>query len=885
MSETMRICLLILFFASPLCADDWPTHQHDNQRTGQSNETLTMPLHLQWSHRLPRPEPAWPLPAKQDYWHRKTNLQPRIVHDRAHGIVAADGRAFVSSATDDQLRAFDIETGEQLWSAFAEGPIRLAPTVWKDLVLFAADDGCVYGVDTSTGKRQWKTRPSEIGPRRIPGNGRIISERPIRSGVMVKDDGTGYFAAGIFPLQGAFFFSIDARSGKIIDQAKIEKSIQGYLEQQAGQVFAPTGRDPKGFAVKGKASPTKLRKTTPTKGSYCVVRDAQHTFLGRDNKVVATNGDEDVWKAKVSGRVYDMAVADGRLFVSTDQGMLYAFGSGQRTEPSTHTQAMVKPSTIPDEWLRPGYVLYVDPDNSSIKEIISRGKHAASQTIVAVKSQTRANALRQRFNEDGVYGRVVVHEVDPSDLPYGDNLFHKVYGENSESFVRHAMPQRARELAPGRSWTHAYGGAGNKASSNAKVGAKSMLLQWFGGPGPRNMVDRHMRTMPPLAHHGIMYVPGLDRVIAVDSFTGTILWERKIPKSTRIGMLKDCGWMVACDDGLLVAVEDELLQITTERNGTSNQKTLFTLPGGNRHWGYLASVGDLILGSMTIPGSHRKTINREAILEGAYSDYRPIVCSDRLFGLKSDTGKLQEAWTYKSSGAILNPTIAANKNSVMFIESQSVDIAEAKGRIRLVDFLKQDAKLVSIDLQTGKKQWNVDLPETHGAQNAFVLCDNEHTALVCSRNDKTVFYDVRVYSSIDGNELWTSTQDNKKRPGGDHGEQDKHPVLIGNKLIVEPYGYDLDTGSKLTEIDLSKRGYGCGTLSGSAEALFFRSGNPASYSLKSNKINPVNSVTRPSCWINMVPAEGLLLIPEGSSGCVCNFPIQTSMAFVPAERD
>jgi hypothetical protein len=43
----------------------------------------------------------------------------------------------------------------------------------------------------------------------------------------------------------------------------------------------------------------------------------------------------------------------------------------------------------------------------------------------------------------------------------------------------------------------------------------------------------------------------------------------------------------------------------------------------------------------------------------------------------------------------------------------------------------------------------------------------------------------------------------------------------------------------------------------------------------------LTTVSRPGCWINIIPAGGLLLIPEASSGCTCNFPIQASMALMP----
>jgi len=43
----------------------------------------------------------------------------------------------------------------------------------------------------------------------------------------------------------------------------------------------------------------------------------------------------------------------------------------------------------------------------------------------------------------------------------------------------------------------------------------------------------------------------------------------------------------------------------------------------------------------------------------------------------------------------------------------------------------------------------------------------------------------------------------------------------------------------------------------------------------------LNQVTRPGCWINMIPAGGLILIPEASSGCTCGFSLQTSLAYIP----
>ena len=41
---------------------------------------------------------------------------------------------------------------------------------------------------------------------------------------------------------------------------------------------------------------------------------------------------------------------------------------------------------------------------------------------------------------------------------------------------------------------------------------------------------------------------------------------------------------------------------------------------------------------------------------------------------------------------------------------------------------------------------------------------------------------------------------------------------------------------------------------------------------------------RPGCWINFIPAGGLLLVPEASSGCTCPFPIVCTTVFKPTSE-
>jgi hypothetical protein len=115
---------------------------------------------------------------------------------------------------------------------------------------------------------------------------------------------------------------------------------------------------------------------------------------------------------------------------------------------------------------------------------------------------------------------------------------------------------------------------------------------------------------------------------------------------------------------------------------------------------------------------------------------------------------------------------------------------------------------------------------------------------------------------------------------GSHGEQWQHPLINAGTVYSKPYAFDLETGEKKAYKWL--RGcHGCGGISGSANYLFGRGSNPRYYPITAQNSEGIQltEVTRPGCWINIIPAGGLVLIPESSSGCTCGYAVQTSLAF------
>jgi len=169
-------------------------------------------LHLHWVRDLPPLTPAWP-------------DQPRLsAIDAAPKPVVAGKTVLLSSSRTDSLTAYDADTGEEKWRFTTNGPIRLAPAVWRERVYVASDDGYLYCLGSEDGELLWKFRggPSD---RKILGNERLISMWPMRAGPVVAEDSsadpeqtraTVYCAAGIWPFMGIFLHALDAQTGQVV---------------------------------------------------------------------------------------------------------------------------------------------------------------------------------------------------------------------------------------------------------------------------------------------------------------------------------------------------------------------------------------------------------------------------------------------------------------------------------------------------------------------------------------------------------------------------------------------------------------------------------------------------------------------------------------------
>ena len=296
-------------------AADWPTYQHDYARTGVARESLLAPFTDGWVHRSRHaPRPAWRGEAKWDGWNKVYDLKSRQIFDYAYHPVIADGLLYYGSSADDKIYCLDAATGEQRWTFFTEGPVRLAPTIADGRVFVGSDDGHAYCLDAKSGKLIWKT---QLGPRdyRIPGNSRIISRWPLRTGIIVIGD-LAYCAAGMFPSEGVLITAIEADTGKIKWQQKqTDLPAQGYMLASHTRLYVPAGRN--NPVVLNRADGKRIRVVSGQGGTYALLTGDNLVFgPGKTGTLGFVESNQSDQLATFKGN--HMIVTPSRSFLQSD---------------------------------------------------------------------------------------------------------------------------------------------------------------------------------------------------------------------------------------------------------------------------------------------------------------------------------------------------------------------------------------------------------------------------------------------------------------------------------------------------------------------------------------------------------------------------------------
>ena len=678
------------------------------------------------------------------------------------------------------------------------------------------------------------------------------------------------------------------------------------------------------------------------------------------------------WKAPVEGRIWGLAVANGTLYAAADSGALYCFrngvGKSKEITPSRSTASdpafveAAKTALSQTGRSRGICVIAGGGEGMLAAEIARQSKF---NVVILEPDPSRAAAQRKNLNATGIYGtRVVVRQESGAALsgyPFGmANLLLseealetgrypyppekllpllQPYGGVVVVASRKGVPDLAgwpgSELSPwkavpgakvgdwrvairgalpgGGQWPTVTGTPGNSMNtgeSRVPAAGADLALQWFGAPFASESIDRHAVPMPPLFMNGIAVILGREgKVIVLDAYNGTRLWDLVIPDTDRILASHNSSPLVFSADGrfLFAVAGEECWKFDAI---TGEKKAVFKGIIDGTRWGYIGSCGGVLIGTSQGGMDFSTTGGKqtEASVDWAFS--APAVSRD-IFAMDPESGK--KLWTF-SDGLILNPSIAIGNGRIFLAQSRnSAASANKAGNMKMGDWIAKDqaggAEIVALDVVTGKAAWRAPIERALDAESHWIMyLTVAGDSVLATRslfkkegNGSRRGYDFELLDAKTGASRWNRwfpSLDDGKHFGLSYGKNSlsARPIIVGDKFWLRTnfdarsilgmvFEFSLTTGEPVGKpIPTGSHDAGCSVAMGSENALYFRDYEHASLDLATGKEYRLTGSTRPSCWPSTLPAGGILFAPEGGAGCSCGLSYQLSFALAPQRK-
>jgi len=569
---------------------------------------------------------------------------------------------------------------------------------------------------------------------------------------------------------------------------------------------------------------------------------------------------------------------------------------------------------------------------------IALAKASQLNVMVFDKDADRINKFRKKAYAMGIYGRrVTAFHISSNELPVTACLANVILSERA--LANEKLPltksEAARLLRPNggtlvlpdtatakawagsikkqgdvlgyrrpaltgsADWSHQYGNAANTTYTAEEMGgaqqASDLKLQWLGRPGADFNIDRQPRVSAPLAVNGRLFHQGMNRIIALDAYNGAVLWSMEVPDFRRLNVPHDSSNWCADAEHLYMVVEENAWVVDAATGKVLEYLQIPSKMRESHQWGYIANEGDLLIGTSVRSGSHYKEFwgSVHWFDKVGSAGATTQVCSDKIFGYNKTDWK--GLWAY-GEGVIINSSISLRDGKLYFLENRD---PKWKGQTtgRIVDkALWLNLHVVCLDAKTGKKKWDEKLPpfKHMDGKNGFI---QSAYGLVSDHGYLTVFSEsvltegkfkgggqfvYHLFDQSNGKRKWS--QETAWRHNH-HGAHISHPIMLEDIVFTDPYSVNLKTGKVLPD-RLAHR-QKCPTPVAWKNGLMFRGTAPESGSItlvmwneKDKQLTGWNRL-RPNCWLNSLPTQGGLIMPEGGGGCSCGGWMETSVGFLP----
>ncbi len=554
-------------------------------------------------------------------------------------------------------------------------------------------------------------------------------------------------------------------------------------------------------------------------------------------------------------------------------------------------------------------------------------KRSNMSVISLTRDPAEAELARRKLDAAGVYGvRAAVVVGEPKDLPsYFANLIvstrrlddveKSLQAQGIQWLQRpcgglmllgprggkidtgaNAISVTMRGELPGAgNWTHNLADAGNTMCSGDEIVRGPLGMLWYQDE-TQETIDRHGKNPAPLVYRGLLFREGIDSIKCIDAYNGTKRWEVELPgvlaayrEGTQVGAGQIGSTYCIADEVLYVRKEDRCLLLGYSRGKQIGEFTAPRKPDGGRgRWGYLACRDGVLYGGL---------MNEDYVIKAQHGDGGPrtqkpmddhLTETAMLFAMDAKTGELK--WTFAPKHSIRNNAIAVGKGMVYVIDRPVAEIDQIlrstlkKARRGETSGPKHPTGvLLALDSETGKVRWR-DENDIFGTTLAV---STEHDVLLMGYNHIGFARasdwpgGMRAYRASTGKLLWESKQSSMR------------PAIVGRTIYSFPYAWDLLTGEQKTTAEpladrekgsvwkILGKGQGCGLVAASKNLLTLRSASLSYYDLTYDKgwLEYYGGL-RAGCFINAIPAGGIVVAPDDTRACRCSYQNQATIALI-----
>ena len=566
---------------------------------------------------------------------------------------AADGNVYFTS-DDGYLYCVSIETGQEVWkfrggpsdrkligngrlisawparggAVIKDGTVYFSASIWPMMGIF------IYALDTATGKVVWfndgtgseyQLQPHNspafagvapqgtlvaVGDRLLVPGGRSVpacfdrltgkelyyrfAEQNKTGGAFVCALGDDYFNHHREGITTLYQVSDGERLIPTLGRYPVLTEAAYYFSGGQITAYAPrTLREQKDTYAEH------ALWTLDVEASGDLIRAGDFLYAANPEGITAVRlGDAPAvaWRKRVEGGVERLIAADDKLFATTLDGRIMAFGAGDNAPqqrmalpfPAEPSEAMAaRAAELLDRCgVREGYALYYDVGDGDLLEALAANSDL--DIIGVVRDPAQLPALRARFDRDGLYGervtllpgdvfslepadylasltilgegngpldRATLEKIFPSVRPYGGIIL-PLAGADKDTLAAladevplpgltlresggTAMLAREGALPGAGTWTHQYGNIANTAKSDDAIVKLPLGVLWFGGSSNMDVLPRHGHGPPEQVIGGRLFVEGMTSLSARDVYTGRVLWTRELQDLGNFGVYFD----------------------------------------------------------------------------------------------------------------------------------------------------------------------------------------------------------------------------------------------------------------------------------------------------------------------------------------------------------